>query len=70
MADEITAVDLLLVGATLSQEELSNDAFSCCVLLKYEHHTDRPKICENTLPWENLNHGQKWQKVIARLSIL
>ena len=33
----------LEIGATLSQEELSNNAFSCCVLLKYERHTDRPK---------------------------
>ena len=37
------AVATVSVTAIATQEELSNDAFSCCVLLKYERHTDRPK---------------------------
>ena len=49
----------LEIGATLSQEELSNNAFSCCILLKYERRTDRLK---KFLPWENFDHGKEGQK--------
>ena len=46
-----------LLGATLSQEELSNNAFSCCVLLKYERHSDKTK--KNLL----LGKSRSWPKM-------
>ena len=59
---------ILEIEATLIQEKLSNNVFSCCILLTYKRHTDRPKTCKNTLPWDNLNHSQKW-RIMAQLPI-
>ena len=53
----------ICVGATLSQEELSDSAFSCWFLGNYERHTDRPTRPKNLRKHPPLGKPRSWQKM-------
>ena len=52
-----------MVGATLSQEELSDSAFSYCVLGNCERHTGRQNRPKNLRKYPPLGKPQSWPKM-------